>query len=132
MADMSEMFKMISDKLNSDPDSISSILSAFQNMKKEPSEENPNQNTSSNQKETSSFEMPDIETLMKMKKIMESMNSPQNDARSNLLLSLKPYLRDNKKEKVDQYVKLLNISKVISIFNTTEDKNKSEDKGGNS
>lgn len=58
----------------------------------------------------------DMNTIMKMKSIMENMNN-KNDPRANLLYSLKPYLRDNKKEKLDQYVNLLNVSKIADLMN---------------
>lgn len=59
----------------------------------------------------------DINMLLKMKSIMDKMNSSKNDPRSNLLLSLKPYLKDSRKNKVEQYVQFLNMSKVIEAFN---------------
>ena len=66
----------------------------------------------------------DIDTLMKMKSIMESMNN-KNDPRANLLYSLKPYLRDSKKDKLDQYVNLLNVSKIAEFMNKNDgNKNK--------
>ena len=65
----------------------------------------------------------DMNTIMKMKSIMENMNN-KNDPRANLLYSLKPYLRDSKKDKLDQYVNLLNVSKIAELMN----KNKSPPK----
>lgn len=76
--------------------------------------DNNNSNTSSN-----NFNI-DMNTIMKMKSIMNNMNN-KNDPRANLLYSLKPYLRDNKKEKLDQYVNLLNVSKIADIMNKKED-----------
>ncbi len=58
----------------------------------------------------------DFETIMKFKNIMDKMNSKE-DPRSKLLISLKPYLKDNKKNKIDQYIQFLNISRVIEMFN---------------
>ena len=58
----------------------------------------------------------DMNTILKMKSIMESMNN-KNDPRANLLYSLKPYLRESKKDKVDQYVNMLNISKIADFMN---------------
>ncbi len=58
----------------------------------------------------------DINTIMKMKSIMENMNN-KNDPRANLLYSLKPYLRESKKDKLDQYVNMLNITKIADIMN---------------
>ena len=71
-----------------------------------------NSNSSSNQ---NNFNI-DMNTILKMKSIMENMNS-KNDPRANLLYSLKPYLRDSKKNKVDQYVNMLNISKIADFIN---------------
>ena len=47
------------------------------------------------------------------------MNTNKNDPRANLLNSLKPYLRDNKKEKLDSYVNLLNMSKIAEVLKNT-------------
>lgn len=58
----------------------------------------------------------DMNTILKMKTVMEKMNSNKNDPRSNLLLSLKPYLNQGRKEKLDQYMQFLKISKVIEAF----------------
>ena len=59
----------------------------------------------------------DINTILKIKNIMDSLNNNTDDPRSNLLLSLKPYLGENKKEKIDQYVKFLHFAKVLEILN---------------
>ena len=86
-----------------------------------------NSNNQSNQdrdnNNSSNFNI-DMNTIMKMKSIMNNMND-KNDPRANLLYSLKPYLRDSKKNKLDQYVNLLNISKIAGIMNKKED-NKNE------
>ena len=72
-------------------------------------------NTENN--ETSSSPEFDINMIMKMKTIMDSMKSNKNDPRANLLKSLKPYLNKNRKEKVDQYIQLFNMSKVFEVIN---------------
>lgn len=59
----------------------------------------------------------DFETIMKMKNVMDKVNSTKNSPETNLLLSLKPYLNNNRKQKLDQYMQFLNISKVIEAFN---------------
>ena len=53
-----------------------------------------------------------------MKNIIDRINSNDNDPRANLLLSLKPYLNNNRKHKLDEYMQFLNISKVIEAFNS--------------
>ena len=74
--------------------------------------------TSSNSSQSNSFNFGnmDINTIMKMKTIMEKMNN-NNDPSHNLLNSLKPYLRESKKEKIDQYANLLNFSKIAEELN---------------
>lgn len=57
----------------------------------------------------------DFETIMKMKSIIDKMNI-KDDPRSNLLESLKPYLKESRRGKVDQYIQLMNISRVIEVF----------------
>ena len=75
----------------------------------------PNNQSNQNSSQNGNFKL-DMNTIMKMKSIMENMNN-KNDPRANLLYSLKPYLRDSKKEKLDQYVNLLNVSKIADIMN---------------
>lgn len=69
---------------------------------------------SSSTDDSSSFNL-DINTIMKMKSIMETMNQKDNP-NANLLKSLKPYLRDSRKGKLDQYVNLLNITKIADVM----------------
>lgn len=88
---------------------------------------NPNvsTNTSNNSNNINNFDFSniDINTIMKMKNIMQKMNST-NDPRSNLLASLKPYLRDNKKEKLDQYANLMNFAKIAELLKSENSNNK--------
>lgn len=57
----------------------------------------------------------DFETILKIKSIMENLNK-KDDPRSNLLYSLKPYLRETRQKKLDQYVNLLKITQVTNLF----------------
>ena len=71
-----------------------------------------NQSTESNNTNNSDFSF-DINTIMKIKNIMDNMNS-KNSPRNQLLMSLKPYLEDEKKEKLEQYIKIANLLSVLS------------------
>ena len=57
-----------------------------------------------------------MNTILKIKQVMENMNNNKNNPRSNLLLSLKPYLKPSRKQKVDQYIQLLNMSSIMENF----------------
>ncbi len=76
---------------------------------------NSTSNNTNNNSNSFDFSNIDMNTIMKMKNIMEKMNNT-NDPRSNLLSSLKPYLRDSKKEKLDQYANLINFAKIAEIL----------------
>ncbi len=65
----------------------------------------------------------DFETIMKLQQIMNQMKNEKNDPRTNLLLSLKPYLKDSRKQKIEQYINIFKITKIIDLFNKTGGEN---------
>lgn len=75
-----------------------------------------NSNFGDNFEQNNPFGNIDMNTIFKIKQVMEKMNSNQNNPRSNLLLSLKPYLKPSRKQKVDQYIQLLNMSSIMENF----------------
>ena len=106
----------ISNMLNSNeiPDDIKNMMSNLSKSQKDSS----TSNTASPNEISNSSQAPDldIETIMKIKKIMDSMKETKNDPRANLLRSLKPYLKDSRKEKVEQYIQFLGIEKAFETF----------------
>lgn len=58
----------------------------------------------------------DLDTILKFKKIFNQIND-SNCPRNNLLYSLKPFLREEKKQKLDQYIKIANLLKVLELLN---------------
>lgn len=54
--------------------------------------------------------------ISKIKDIVDEMSSA-NDPRSNLLMSLRPYMRDSRKRSIDNAVKILNLSRFSGLFN---------------
>ena len=83
---------------------VSSFSSSQENEKDFENEKKENEDPFSNI---------DINTILKLKQILDSVNSKKNNPRSNLLLSLKPYVRPERKDKIDQYIKLLNMENII-------------------
>lgn len=110
--EMSDMIKNISQMINDGniPDDIKKIVD---NLKSDNSSTSNSSSTSSDSASPSSNI--DINTILKMKSVFEKMNSSE-DPRANLLRSLKPYLKESRKSKVDQYIQLFNMSKVMDIF----------------
>lgn len=126
MSDIFEKLNNIAGENNISPDMMNNLFnmlnnSNFQNTNTDNtnySTSNPQNNndfTSSANQNTSNNSGIDIETIMRMKTIIDKMNT-KDDPRSNLLQSLKPYLKDSRKSKVDQYIQLMNMSKVIDVF----------------
>ena len=58
----------------------------------------------------------DLNTVIKISSMLGKINNSKNDPRSNLLNSLKPYLRDNKKNQLDNYMNILNVAKIAEVM----------------
>lgn len=96
---------------NSDNSSFGNIGNFFNFFNSQNCSDNDN-NDSSNP-----FGNIDIGTIMKMKSIMDKMKGSKNDPRSNLLRSLKPYLKPSRKEQVDKYIQLFGMTQVFDGMN---------------
>ncbi len=88
------------------PETINNIMNMIKN----------NNNENSSETGSNSTNNIDMETIMKLKSVLDKVNT-RDDPRSNLLLSLKPYLKESRKSKVEQYIQLFNMTKVLDIFN---------------
>jgi hypothetical protein len=115
------------------PDMIKNFSSIMQNNSSVSNNENASNNSNfSNASENTrnktnnsgfDFNNIDMNTIMKIKSIMEKMND-KNDPRSNLLNSLKPYLREGRKEKLDQYANLMKVANIAELLkNDDKEKN---------
>ena len=99
---------------NSNETSFENLQAILSNMNFNSNNNDGNNNY--NENDNNNFNL-DFETIMKMKRAMDIFNSNKNTPEANLLLSLKPYLNNNRKQKLDQYMQFLNISKVLEVFN---------------
>ena len=118
--DMSELFSKFSKMVNEGniPDEMKDILSSISSNSSNSNNSGNSSNSSSINASGSTNSSIDFETILKIKSIVDKMNNT-NDPRSTLLLSLKPYLKESRKEKVDQYIKLFGMSKVLEVFNNS-------------
>ena len=71
------------------------------------------ENISSSPQETASSPLGDAENIMKL---MEGLKGSQREPQSDFLQALKPFLKKERRDKIDQASKLLSISKVLKIF----------------
>lgn len=114
---ISDMMNEFSDMMNSNDNSNNTISNSngFDFSKISPETLNNFANILNSSKDSNNNSNIDINTILKMKNIMEKMNS-KNNPRSNLLLSLKPYLKESRRSKVDQYIQLLNMGNIMEAF----------------
>ena len=98
--------------LNITPEMISNLTNLFNNSKQESIPDN-NKKTEKNSDDFANNV--DLETILKFKSIIDKMNN-KNDPRTKLLYSLKPYLRESRRKKLDQYVNLLKFTSISEIF----------------
>ena len=116
------------------PEMIQNFSTMMQNAGTSSQESNQNETQNSNQNINSKarqnynnqggfdFSSIDMNTILKMKSVMEKMNN-KNDPRANLLYSLKPYLREERKDKLDQYANLLNVAKIADLLKNDNKEN---------
>ncbi len=57
-----------------------------------------------------------LEYIARMKGILDEMGNSNSDSRAQLLLSLKPFMRNRRQENIDHAIKLLNMTKLAAIF----------------
>ncbi len=118
--DLSELMGKLNNMINSDSSGelknlINNFTSNSSSDNSSNTSGNDSNNTNNNTNENHNFDI-DFDTILKLKNIMEAFNSKKNDPRANLLLSLKPYLKESRKSKLDQYVQLLNMSNVFELL----------------
>lgn len=103
---------------------FSEVLNKFSDILKEKNIDlnnimNNNNQDSSNMPNDNDFSF-DIDTIMKIKNILSVMNQTKDCPRNKLLYSLKPYLENTKKEKLEQYIKIANLLTALDSMNNFE------------
>ncbi len=78
----------------------------------------PSENLSSG---SESAGVPDMDMFFKLQKIMSLMRNYKNSPQTDFLQSLKPFLKSERRNKVEQAVKLINTVNVIKIFKNMEE-----------
>ena len=117
MSDVFEKLNNIAGKNNVSPDMVNNLFNMLNNSNSSNNVNNSSDssNSNNNQSNENNSNGIDIETIMRMKSIIDKMNV-KDDPRANLLQSLKPYLKESRQSKVDQYIQLMNMSKVMEVF----------------
>ena len=116
----------LNDVISQIPPEMIQNFSSMMSQNKQTTSENTSNASNTNTNANFDFSQIDMNTILKMKSVMDKFNN-SNDPRSNLLYSLKPYMREERKEKVDQYANLLNVAKIADIL---KDNNKENPNNG--
>lgn len=100
---------------------INDLLNSFQNSNSESSTNNQSNETDNNNSEnnsnntSNSSEIPDfidISTILKIKNLMSKYKNA-NSQNVQLLMSLRPFLRKSRQEKLDKYAQMLKIAELF-------------------
>lgn len=114
--DMNDLIKKAQEmiKNNQIPDEIKDIVSNMSSNSN--NNECKSQTTTAKNIGTSNNQFSNVD-MNKLMGIMSKLNSqPSDDDMSRLLFALKPYLRNEKKEKIDEYVRLIRMGKMAQLF----------------
>ena len=114
--DLSALFSMFSHTNKNPEEILQTILHASANSHEQAS------SSSQDSVEESSHSIPDMDTMMKFVQLLQT--SRQDTPSKELLKSLKPFLKDSRKEKIDYYIQLLGMIKALETFQELGDKPK--------
>ena len=64
----------------------------------------------------SGIDTQDMETIMKIKKIMTAANNSDNTRQTEFLRSLAPMLKPARRKRVDEAIRLMNMTKIIEVM----------------
>lgn len=118
--DYSDLIKNFSNILKEKNIDVKSIISSPSQEQNRAQNETKEQCTQTKNTNTSNEFNLGIDDILKIKNIFESMNNEENSNRNTLLHSLKPYLPTQKKEKLEQLIKL---SSLLTALELLEHKN---------
>lgn len=108
--DLSMLFDMLSNSSKENSGEAFDI-SKLTHILSDSSKKQSNTTFSDNQENPA---MPDMETIMRISQIAKSINTPSPS--KTLLYSLKPFLNNHRKEKIDTYAKLLGMTSILDIL----------------
>ena len=113
------------DKINKSNEDYSDLIKNFSNILKEKNidlnrvlsknEEPDDSNFNYSENQTSSLDF-NFEDIIKIKHIFESINNQKNSDTNTLLNSLKPFLPNYKKEKLETLIKISTIITALDLF----------------
>ena len=105
---------MLGDNADEKINSVMNMLKGNSNIDNDIKVDEGNNNISKS--DTSNMISPEsLRYISQIKSIIDEMGSA-NDPRSNLLMSLRPYMNKTRQKSIDNAVKILNLSRISGLF----------------
>lgn len=108
----------IADKLKAmldDPATLNTLSSILGSMQQSPSPAQENSVTLAESEPVTDTTAPQTEAISRIKQMLEQTNV-SDDPRITLLNSLKPYMRKSRLTKMEQAIRIIQISKMATLF----------------
>ena len=116
MADMMSTLKgFLGDDAEDKIKNAMSMLTASGALDNEKNDSGESGNSSRNVSNSPALSPEGLEMMMQLKGMMDKI-STSNDSRSNLLMSLRPFMRTERQRSIDRMVRLMNIGRFSGLF----------------
>ena len=116
--DMNSLLKKAQEMVNNNqvPPELQNVVNNFNSVQNSKPNETSNltHTDSTVQRSNDSISSSDIKKMSEL--LVKIKNQSSNDDISHLLYALKPYLRNQKQEKIDNYVKLIQMGKMAQFL----------------
>ena len=107
---------MLGDNADEKINSVINMLKGNSNIDNDIKVDEGNSNTDISKTDSSNMISPEsLRYISQIKSIIDEMGSA-NDPRSNLLMSLRPYMNKTRQKSIDNAVKILNLSRISGLF----------------
>lgn len=121
--DLNKKIKQITDILGQEnlPDNVQSLLSLLTGgvNKEEPVAKSNEKSYQKEERVERTETDENVDMIRKVKKVMDRL-STNNDPRINLLTAMKPFLNNNRQQKIANCIKILHMSRLSSLMDDHE------------
>lgn len=104
------------------PENLKSLINLLLSKQNQSTEDSKN-NTNNRSQGSSPFDIETLQMFLKIKNAMDKINN-SDDPREKLLLALKPYLKENRQDRLSNALRILKMTKLVDIINKLEDSGK--------
>lgn len=122
--DLNKKIKQITDILSQEnmPDNIKGLLNMLSSSSEpeEPAQKPAAQSPAREERPQKSEIEDNVEMVRKIKKVMDHVSSSSNDPRVNLLNAIRPFLNTGRQKKVNNCIKLIQMSSISRLLDDSD------------